>query len=762
MSNEIALALQPLTSRVRTDVTATKNKEGVSIWTDQSLTHNRLVSHIENKKARGVCPIREGQTTTAVALLDLDSHQGETSWLTMLTVAREIQTHAQDFYGLQAVPFSSSGGRGIHLYFLFDQQQDAYSVRETLKTCLGDLGYKNGTAGVAAKQIEVFPKQDAVPTGGYGNQFILPMFNKSTPLDLAGMRELPKDAVLKSDWWKMSRAVDPVAKPERAPKQMPTGDLAKWVPYVMAIDPDCSYEEWLRVGMALHFESDANASALALWDEWSAMGAKYPGFDKLEARWIGFGGKESEVTGGSIEAIARASGYVGDFIDMYDDNSASGIPATEAAPSNVIDIGTRKAVGGPLPAFKRNADGEIEATINNIKMALSRPDFCGIEVRHDTFTDEIIFRNDGGDKWFPLTDNDTAQVRLNLERRGFRPIGKEQMRDMVALDADDNQFDSAIDWLNGLDAWDGVPRIDTFMQTYFQTDDTPYTRSLGAYIWTALAGRVLSPGIKVDIVPILVGAQGLRKSTAVAAMSPNPDWFCEISFHEKEDVLARLMRGKAVAEIAELNGLRTKEIEAIKAFLARQREHWVPKFKEFSTTYPRRLLFIGTTNKDQFLMDETGHRRMAPQKVGMAQIDALRADRAQLWAEGRERYLAGGIEWQAVEELAKAEHEQYVIVDTWQDKVESWLGEPDMGGALPLDKGYLTSAEIFAGALSISPSEAKPQDDWRVGKILRVLNFEQTRRMIDGKKARVWVKSKGWTIIGPSSTVDDGPCFDLV
>lgn len=758
MSNEIALALQPLTSRIRTDITATKNKEGVSIWTDQSLTHNRLVAHIENKKARGVCPIREGQTTTAVALLDLDSHKGETSWQDMLKVAREVADHAADFYGLRAVPFSSSGGRGIHLYFIFDQQQDAYSVRETLKTCLGDLGYKNGTAGVAEKQIEIFPKQDCVPQGGFGNQFILPLFNKSMPLDLS-RGELPKDAVLKSDWWRMSRAVDPVTKPERTPKQMPTGDLAKWVPYVMAIDPDCSYEEWLRVGMALHFESDADASALSLWDEWSAMGTKYPGFEKLESRWIGFGGKDSEVTGGSIEAIARVHGYIGDFIDLYEDNAAVGIPTT---PSNVIDIGTRKSVGGPLPTFKRNADGEIEATINNIKMALSRPDFCGVEVRHDTFTDEIIFRNDGGDKWFPLTDNDTAQVRLNLERRGFRPIGKEQMRDMIALDADDNQFDSAIDWLNGIDAWDGVPRIDTFMRTYFQTDDTPYTRSLGAYIWTALAGRVLSPGIKVDIVPILVGAQGLRKSTAVAAMSPNPDWFCEISFHEKEDVLARLMRGKAVAEIAELNGLRTKEIEAIKAFLARQREHWVPKFKEFSTTYPRRLLFIGTTNKDQFLMDETGHRRMAPQKVGMAQIDALRADRAQLWAEGRARYLAGGIEWQAVEELAKAEHEQYVIVDGWQDQIESWLSVPDMGGALPMGKGYVLSAEIYSGALSMAATDAKPQDDWRLSKILRVLNFEQKRVRIDKHLMRVWVKTAGCDSIVTASKRDAVTCDDLV
>jgi Primase C terminal 2 (PriCT-2). len=47
-----------------------------------------------------------------------------------------------------------------------------------------------------------------------------------------------------------------------------------------AINPDCSREEWIMCGMAIH----ANAAAigemeqgLAVWNTWSAKGAKYPG-----------------------------------------------------------------------------------------------------------------------------------------------------------------------------------------------------------------------------------------------------------------------------------------------------------------------------------------------------------------------------------------------------------------------------------------------------------------------------------------------------
>ena len=108
--------------------------------------------------------------------------------------------------------------------------------------------------------------------------------------------------------------------------------------------------------------------------------------------------------------------------------------------------------------------------------------------------------------------------------------------------------------------------------------DTPYTRAVGQYLWSALAGRVLCPGVKADMVPVAVGAQGARKSTAVAAMAPAPEHFMEADLSRSDDDQARLMRGKLVIELAELNGLRTREAEHIKAFVSRTHEHWTPKY----------------------------------------------------------------------------------------------------------------------------------------------------------------------------------------
>ena len=75
-------------------------------------------------------------------------------------------------------------------------------------------------------------------------------------------------------------------------------DLATSTPLGLTIDSaktyindvdSSSYEEWLRVGMALHFEFSGSHEALLLWDEWSRKAGNYKSFEDLEYRWNGFG-----------------------------------------------------------------------------------------------------------------------------------------------------------------------------------------------------------------------------------------------------------------------------------------------------------------------------------------------------------------------------------------------------------------------------------------------------------------------------------------
>lgn len=214
MSRELLPSLAPLVSRVRTDATAKKTPQGVMMWTKtEALTEARLIEHLSGGSARGVCPIKEGESTTRVGLFDLDSHKGATPWAEMVAHADAIRGEARLLFDLNLVPFRSSGGNGIHLYAVWDEPQDAHSVREALTAVLKRAGYENGTKGVAAGEVEVFPKQDRVPIGGYGNQFILPLAGKSVPLEpMLGYEDAPRDHEMD---WTPSAPVPVVEKPVR-------------------------------------------------------------------------------------------------------------------------------------------------------------------------------------------------------------------------------------------------------------------------------------------------------------------------------------------------------------------------------------------------------------------------------------------------------------------------------------------------------------------------------------------------------------------
>lgn len=390
----------------------------------------------------------------------------------------------------------------------------------------------------------------------------------------------------------------------------------------------------------------------------------------------------------------------------------------------------------PLPAFSRDRSGRIEATMKNLQMALLRPDFCGMQIRYDQFRDEIMWAPDGDDQWAAFTDSDYSRLRIQLERRGFKPVGRELIRDSVLLVADDHPFDSAQTWLDQ-QTWDGTPRVEQFLARYFGAEDTPYTRAVSKYLWTALAGRVVTPGVKADMVPILVGGQGVGKSTGVAAMCPATDFFTEVSFHEKEDDLARRMRGRLIGEIGELRGLHTRELETIKAFITRTHESWVPKYREFAVNFPRRIVFVGTTNKDEFLADDTGNRRWLPVRVHQADVDAIRRDRLQLWAEGRAMYDLIGIDYQDAEGLAGAVHDEHTIRDHWEEAIDLWLDEPDpLTGDTPRARKFLRLGDVLKGALGLDSKHVARREESRAASALRTLGYER-KKVRDGDRL-IW------------------------
>lgn len=716
--NPLVRALDPITSRVRTDITAKKIPAGGSIWTADPLTDERIAKHLNGGPARGCCPMKPGESTTMVAVLDLDSHKGEVEWAKMCEVAQTI-LDLMELLGYSAQVFRSSGGKGIHIYLVWDTPQDAYSVREFLKGVLDACGFTDGTKGVAAGQIEIFPKQDEVDVDGHGSQVILPLAGESEPLEpLADWQAMGKAHALTLTWVGCPD-VPVVPRPVRSLAiSTSVVDLAVFKSALDAIPnsgaDELDYDDWRDVVFAIHNATGGSAEGLAWAHEFSARASKYDKVTLERRTWPYIKNKPGGVTWRTVMSMAVDQGWN---------------DPTEVFPIIV-------PIDNDPPPMRRARSGEFLATISNLQRALYKPGFCGMQIRYDHFKDEVVKAEPDDDQWSPFADEDYTRLRVHLENRGFKPVPKEMIRDVVLATAKHFQFDTAIEWLRQK-KWDGIPRVEMFFTTYLGASDSPYTRAVARYIWSAMAGRVLEPGAKVDMVPILVGEQGSGKTTGVKAMVPSELFHCEISFGEKEDDLSRKMRGRLVAEIGELHGLHTKAEEGIKAFITRQHENWVPKYREFATKYPRRLVFIGTTNQEEFLADQTGNRRFLPVQVGTTRLEDLQRDCDQLWAEATLMFKASGIQFREAQALAAEVHAAHMIRDVWETTVADWLDRADpITAEVPRTRKFLRIADVLQDALSVPAKSQGRREELRMGAVLRTFGYER-KKVRDGNRT-IW------------------------
>jgi Virulence-associated protein E len=726
-------AIEPLTRRVRTDVTAKKDANGVMSWTREPLTEKLLAKHMNGGPARGTCPIKAGESVTMVGLLDFDSHKGESTWAEMVAAAQMVAAELESRF-MSGIAFRSSGGKGIHLYVIWDGPQDAYSVRMELVEAIAACGFTNGTAGVNRKQIEVFPKQNSVPESGYGNQFILPLAGLSEPLEQITLKPAGKEAAIGMDW-PVSVPVPVRVAPTRSvavPAQMRTEDLGLLERALFAIPntDDSGDRDWWFPVMCAFKEGGGDIETAR---SWTMQHGSYAD-EKFDGPWDSITvGKEGGTPVEYLYRLAEKHGFREHIVDEFPDYTEQDAAARLAA-----------HVAPPLPAWPRDRLGRIESSITNVTQAIRHAYAVGFQVAYDTFRDELIVSPPGTTgQWRAMVDADQVQMRLAMEDVGFKSPSKEIVRDACTKIGSENTVDTAQMWLLAL-KWDGKRRIGEFLRMFMGCDNTPYAVAVSHYIWSALAGRILEPGVKADMVPIFEGAQGIRKSSAIEAMAPAPEFFVEIDMGEKEEDTVRKLRGALVGEVAELSGLRNRDLEAIKKFVVRRVEKWIPKYKEFTNTFARRLLFIGTTNKTDVLADETGNRRWLPINCTKADVEGIIANRDQLWAEGATMFQEHGVMWAEAEALGVHEHAAYTIEDSWDSSVLAWLNATDDfdEGGVKNGSTHFTTSRVLSGALQIAAKDQDRLASNRVGAILRGLGYEHSTKRANGSVGRTWRKKE--------------------
>lgn len=343
----------------------------------------------------------------------------------------------------------------------------------------------------------------------------------------------------------------------------------------------------------------------------------------------------------------------------------------------------------------------------------------------------------------PWSDESDAQAQEYLQLVGLPSIGKEVVATAVQQRAGELRYHPLRGHLNGLQ-WDQIPRIrggltpegdflEPFLATYFGAENNTYTRTVGIMVLVSLVARVMQPGCKVDHVLILEGAQGTGKSTSLRILAGEAyfsDYLPEIGSKDAMDHL----RGKWIVEIAELDAMSRAEDTALKAFVTRQVDRFRPAYGRHEIEYPRQCVFVGTTNKSNYLKDETGGRRFWPVACGSIDLTALKHDRDQILAEAMQLHRDGQ-PWHITdpELLRQAEDEQEARfdADVWEDTIAGFLS----------NKGRVTVSEVMRDLLGIQTACQDRAGQNRVVKILLRLGWRRDGRAPGGRTA--WVTKSG-------------------
>ena len=281
--------------------------------------------------------------------------------------------------------------------------------------------------------------------------------------------------------------------------------------------------------------------------------------------------------------------------------------------------------------------GEITNTIKNVITILENDPMLKNKIGFNEFANRALIlkkvpwnREENSD-W---KDSDDAGLRLYLESiYGITHLKK--IEDALKILFERTTFHPVRDYLNKL-SWDGIKRVEKILIDYLAAEDNDYVKMVTRKWMCGAVARIYRPGIKFDYMLVLTGAQGIQKSSFLSVLAK--DWFTDsIQDVEGNQAVEKLMNSWIV-EFGELQAFSKSEANAIKRFITSQEDRTRLAYDRRSSYLKRQCVFAGTTNKSEFLKDDTGNRRYWPVEVkregrNKNVFKDLIKERDQIWAE---------------------------------------------------------------------------------------------------------------------------------
>ena len=336
-------------------------------------------------------------------------------------------------------------------------------------------------------------------------------------------------------------------------------------------------------------------------------------------------------------------------------------------------------------------------------------------------------------------------------------ITKNDAIDAIAVIAESNKYHPVYDYLEDCHAriGDDTSILDGLAYKCFGVENPLYEAFLKKTLIAAVARiyypltkfEELTPKVaKVDHVFCLVSSQGAKKSTFFEALSGEPFFTDNLDKDlAHKDNIMRLHR-KWICEIGEIDRVTNSRYEGdLKNFITIKTDIQRFAYLRAQKVCPRQFLFVGTSNRDDFLTDPTGDRRYwilrTNKKINAAFVSE---NRDAIWAAAVSLYKSGAEWWLSDVEQEASNHNnrRYQSDSHWMPQIAAFCEYRDK----------VSATEIL---YHIEPQKAKHTNSMQkevVNCLVRLgyaKNNQRHKALIDGATLRVW----SW-VLSDSQTTD--------
>ncbi|UYO64299.1 virulence-associated E family protein [Acetobacterium wieringae] len=391
----------------------------------------------------------------------------------------------------------------------------------------------------------------------------------------------------------------------------------------------------------------------------------------------------------------------------------------------------------------------LENSVWNLMLILNNDtDFANIAFNEMAGRIEIT----GSVPWERPVDNrfwrdaDTAQMKALIDIK-YQSFSSRNHDVAFTKAVEDRHFHPARDYFDSLPEWDKVQRIESLLIDYFGAEDNTYTKAVMRKTLIAAVARTYHPGVKFDSALILVGTQGIGKSTFFSKLAGS--WFSDsLTLTDMKDKSgAEKLQGFLILELGEMAGMKKVDIEIIKSFLSRTDDIYRPSYGRVVESHPRQCIVVGSTNAENgFLRDITGNRRFWPVNVHSESAkkswQLTENEVSQIWAETLYLYNQGENLYLEGKDLIIAEEQQKQAMETderqglvedylntllpenWESmslfERKNFLSGDDFGGTKigTVERSQVCNAEIWCECFGNNLSAIKSADSYAIAAIM--------------------------------------------